>query len=353
MSLKNITLVIEPPQQDPYDPMHRSNEFEYDRFAKELQKYSRARVNIVESSLSEAPDRGFILLYTWNLTESLNGCQPEIRYNLQQRIVLMNSLESNSFDLLDRLNRLDLAAAIGYVVYAFWQAGGEPPDLMGLMGLTSVAKKICTDYLYETERYCVMKDNPFNSLPALLIRYLEAYHRTIIDSSDTPDLDYLLFAFNREDQDVRREIVLKLSNVPDERALNILLSSLYDGDWVIRTRAARGLTHYAHSFDLKIDLQPILTQIIIQDSHSDVRINAVRWLVEYANGINLDARITLHKLIGQHSDELIRRFAFIQLLQHIDALHLMRDQDLHQVIDETPDEITKKLATHYLTEAET
>ncbi len=356
-SLKNITILIESTSIVPYNTNNQAvpirQTFECGQLAAELQELSSARVTIVENDLQAVLTAEFILLYTSNFEDILNKYWLTLEQTLLERIVLID-LFSDKDKLFNLLHRYQLAAAVGSKVYFSWMARGQIPGLDGLYGLTSIAKEIDAEFrLEETEHYCNMKDIPFISLPALLIRYLQVYlKRIILKEDDAPSLDTLLSTLKQAKPMERREVALALSRIPDTQAVDTLLELLKDSDWVVRSTAVRGLTQYAQAFELPFDLRPILGQVLDTESHQVAKELTARWLTDYANKFSLDVRPILCRAIIQSTTTKTTSMILMYLWDHAETLDLDFRPFLNQIISEVRDEDIRSLASTWLNREE-
>jgi hypothetical protein len=195
MSIKNIIVMVEPvPPNVTYFkstedgqqiiPKSMHEDAHYAQLVDELKELTSAKVTLIEDFLRTAPQSGIVLLYPhsrgFSFEQSLNECAPELRETLPPRLVLLHALMA-----CDLLAQHHLAASVEYFEYEYWWDPEQQSSSCQIMyGLTSVAREIgaSTSLLLPLSRwegYCRLFGEPSERLPALLIRYLEAYVRTV------------------------------------------------------------------------------------------------------------------------------------------------------------------------------
>lgn len=192
MHIENITILVEPLQpgevvsvvsdgQRIPDPRSLHETANYIQLFNELKVQIEANVTLVEDYLQAAPLNGIVLLYPRHLglsfEESLNACQSELRKTLLQRLVLLNVSRGQAYDLLEHYH---LAATVDNLQYDnWWNIEQLSSNRQGLNGHIVVAREIGALIGMRDNKYCQMFGYEFERLPALLIRYLEAYVKTM------------------------------------------------------------------------------------------------------------------------------------------------------------------------------
>jgi hypothetical protein len=197
MSIKNITVMVEPvPPNVTYfkstedgqriTPKSMHEDAHYAQLVDELRARTSTKVTLIEDFLRTAPQSRIVILYPHSLglgfEQSLNECTPELRETLPPRLVLLHAMPGMASDLLVQYR---LAASVEYLEYDYWwDLERQSPPYQTICGLASVAQEIGASISPRPPRprgvdYCCLVGELSERLPALLIRYLEAYVRTV------------------------------------------------------------------------------------------------------------------------------------------------------------------------------
>ena len=185
--LKRITLVV-PPATEPDDNDRQF--YRYDKFADQLRAHTTAALHIIEDEFATPPTDGIILLHGFgtvayrlgsnNFEEQMETLTRLWPLETRRRILCLNA--NRGHETLAMLEQLDLAGAIDRIDYqvAVREMGfGTSYGDSGLYGLRTIADSLGCTIDYEKDKYCKTIVPPFDSLAALLSRYLEEYWKRI------------------------------------------------------------------------------------------------------------------------------------------------------------------------------
>jgi hypothetical protein len=182
--LEHVHILIEP--RDPGllgdgRPNPSPREFyEYDRLAEELQRHTRARVDIVESWLNDAPCDGMLLIaFHIAMRESLLGTAKSVTSN-KPRPVLLNMRYEDAFSLAE-------AATFSGVIMSdrlvFWKLRQDQRIYRQVYGLKSLAPLLAPLLdpapLGAIENYCMYESREVLTLPFVLGSYINAYWHSL------------------------------------------------------------------------------------------------------------------------------------------------------------------------------
>ena len=152
---------------------------EIDIFAAQFQRYSDAKVSVVEDYLQNAPEADFILYQAskWPLNSDqfediLAGCDPDIQSNLLKRLVLLNA----EYEIFKRYS---VAATISENDYEFGGATLPNTDRFdragSFTGHTDVARSMGFLGAEEEKLVSFIVGKPGETLPFVLVKYLLTY----------------------------------------------------------------------------------------------------------------------------------------------------------------------------------
>ncbi|MBE7472293.1 MAG: pentapeptide repeat-containing protein [Anaerolineales bacterium] len=152
-----------------------------DYFADELQKYTQAKIIILENDLSSAPSTGIIILcqISGDLPGNLATYYPDLPSSMTQRIMLMSGFGRNE-KTINWVNTYGFVGSIDDTTYSRWV--NDLPNLPMIYGLTTVAEKIGALRSHRFGNYCHFGP-PSSDFLSTLIEYLEAYHELILSPS--------------------------------------------------------------------------------------------------------------------------------------------------------------------------
>jgi hypothetical protein len=194
VNIQEITVVVEPippgmtvslvhDGEEVSDPKSAHQFENYLQLIEELEDQTSARVTLVEDFLEAVKPAGVVVLYPRYggilLEQIIGRHEPELPTVIPQRLVLLNAV---CRDIDSLLGQYELAALVDRRDYRnWWNIGQGTYTRQAMYGLTAVAEEIgaFVEFEFEQDRYCCMRGEISERLPALLLRYLEAYIRVI------------------------------------------------------------------------------------------------------------------------------------------------------------------------------
>jgi hypothetical protein len=193
MNISSIIVVVEPVPPDVAvsivrdghslpapKSVHKS--VKYSQLVNEIRRRTSANVLLVEEFPQTVPPTGVILLYPryfgFRFEDALAEYVPVLRGNLLRRTVLMNVIRGEAYGLLSQHH---LAAIVeDFDCRYWWNLSERSHPRQAMHGLTTVAEEIGASVKYKLKKgYCYMLGKESENLPALLLRYLEAYVRIV------------------------------------------------------------------------------------------------------------------------------------------------------------------------------
>jgi hypothetical protein len=171
--LADIRILIEPnPSQRQFG--------QYDRFARELQAQTAARVAIVECPLEEAP-RGGILLIAYRIGMRKRLPKPVDAPSAREpQPILLDVSYSEALSLSELVRP---AAIVIGDRFARWKLGQEERIFRQVYGLKSLAPSLTPllepGPLSESEHYYLYESPQVAALPAVLNLYIDAYWQSL------------------------------------------------------------------------------------------------------------------------------------------------------------------------------
>lgn len=194
MNLKRVTVIVEPVpsgskvslfQDGQAVPNPKSvHQFaNYEGLVAEFRRRTSVEVTLIEGAMQVVPQEGIVILFPGCqglcLEQTMNALEPAIRDTLSQRLVLLNVVRGEMGKLL---GQYPLAAYVETLEYRnWWTIDKTPLQKQAMYGRTAVAKEIQAPIDFELDQvpYCYLYGAESERLPALLLRYLEAYARIV------------------------------------------------------------------------------------------------------------------------------------------------------------------------------